>query len=140
VLAVIIGYTDRVNMSVASVVMRAELGWSQTTKGFVLSAFFVGYISFLMVGGLLASRFGGKRVLGIAVLAWSVFTLLTPFAASESLSLLIAVRIAMGIGEAAIFPATYELFGRWIPASERTGAVSRLVQRHFHWGRWRGSL
>ncbi len=126
VLAVIIGYTDRVNMSVASVVMRAELGWSQTVKGFVLSAFFVGYISFLIVGGWLSTRFGGKRVLGVAVLSWSFFTLLTPLAASQSLPLLIAVRIAMGIAEAAIFPATYELFGRWVPADERTGAVAAL--------------
>ena len=126
VLAVVIGYTDRVNMSVASVAMRAEFGWSQTTKGFVLSAFFVGYISFLIVGGWLATRFGGKRVLGVAVLTWSVFTLLTPLAASQSLPLLIAVRIAMGIGEAAIFPATYELFGRWVPASERTHAIAAL--------------
>lgn len=125
-LAVIIGYTDRVNISVASVAMRMQFGWTQTTKGLVLSAFFVGYISFLFVGGWLATRFGGKRVLGFAVLGWSVFTLLTPMAASESLPLLIAVRIAMGIGEAAIFPAAYELFGRWVPAAERTGAVAAL--------------
>ena len=125
-IAVIIGYTDRVNISVASVAMRTQFGWTQTTKGFVLSAFFVGYISFLFVGGWLATRFGGKRVLAVAVFAWSLCTLLTPLAASESLSLLIAVRIAMGIGEAAIFPATYELFGRWVPADERTGAVAVL--------------
>ncbi len=126
VLAVIIGYTDRVNMSVASVAMRTQFGWTQTTKGFVLSAFFVGYISFLFIGGWLATRFGGKRVLGVAVFIWSVCTLLTPLAASESLTVLIAVRIAMGIGEAAIFPATYELFGRWVPPVERTGAIAAL--------------
>lgn len=126
VLAVIIGYTDRVNISVASVAMRTQFGWTQTTKGFVLSAFFVGYISFLYIGGWLSTRFGGKRVLAVAVATWSVCTLLTPLAASESLPLLIAVRIAMGVGEAAIFPATYELFGRWVPAGERTGAVAAL--------------
>lgn len=126
VLAVVIGYTDRVNVSVASVAMRTQFGWTQTTKGFVLSAFFVGYISFLYVGGWLATRFGGKRVLGVAVLTWSACTLLTPIAASESLPLLIAVRIAMGVGEAAMFPAAYELFGRWVPPVERTGAIAAL--------------
>ncbi|MDB6091511.1 MAG: transporter [Gammaproteobacteria bacterium] len=126
VLAIIIGYTDRVNMSVASVAMRTQFGWTQTTKGFVLSAFFVGYISFLYVGAWLATRFGGKRVLGLAVLIWSICTLLTPIAASISMSFLIAVRIAMGIGEAAMFPATYELFGRWVPPVERTGAVAAV--------------
>ena len=60
----IIAYTDRVNISVAAVAMRDHLGWSQTQKGFVLSAFFVGYLSFMFIAGLLSARCGGKRVLG----------------------------------------------------------------------------
>jgi ACS family sodium-dependent inorganic phosphate cotransporter len=126
-LACIIAYTDRVNISVAAVAMKEDLGWSQTQKGFVLSSFFIGYMLFMFASGWLATRFGGKRVLGVAVLAWSAFTLLTPPAAALSLTALIAVRIAMGIGEAAMFPASYELFGRWIPTAERTRAVARLL-------------
>jgi ACS family sodium-dependent inorganic phosphate cotransporter len=126
-LACIIAYTDRVNISVAAVAMKEDLGWSQTQKGFVLSSFFIGYMLFMFASGWLATRFGGKRVLGVAVLAWSAFTLLTPPAAAMSLTALIAVRIAMGIGEAAMFPATYELFGRWIPLAERTRAAARLL-------------
>jgi ACS family sodium-dependent inorganic phosphate cotransporter len=126
-LACIIAYTDRVNISVAAVAMREHFGWSQTQKGFVLSAFFVGYLLFMYVAGLLASRFGGKRVLGCSVLAWSIFTLLTPPAATLSMAALIAARIGMGVGEAAMFPATYELFGRWTPPTERARAVSRML-------------
>ena len=126
-LACIIAYTDRVNISVAAVAMKEDLGWSQTEKGFVLSSFFIGYMLFMFASGWLATRFGGKRVLGLAVLAWSAFTLLTPPAAAMSLTALIAVRIAMGVGEAAMFPAAYELFGRWIPPVERTRAVARML-------------
>jgi len=132
-LALFIAYTDRVNISVAAVAMREQLGWTQTTKGFVLSAFFVGYMLFMIVSGWLASRYGGKRVLAAAVVTWSIFTLLTPWAAMHSIALLIAVRIGLGIGEAAVAPATFELFQRWIPASERTRAVAGFLSA-IPWG------
>jgi ACS family sodium-dependent inorganic phosphate cotransporter len=126
-LALFIAYTDRVNISIAAVAMREQLGWTQTTKGLVLSAFFVGYMLFMIVSGWLAHRYGGKRVLAAAVVTWSVFTLLTPWAATHSTAALIAVRVGLGIGEAAVLPAAFELFGRWVPPDERTRAVTRFL-------------
>jgi ACS family sodium-dependent inorganic phosphate cotransporter len=126
-LAMFIAYTDRVNISVASVAMREQLGWTQTVKGIVLSSFFIGYMLFMVASGWLATRFGGKRVLAISVAWWSVFTVLTPWAASISIAALVTARIALGIGEAAVMPATYELFRRWVPESERSRAVTRFL-------------
>jgi ACS family sodium-dependent inorganic phosphate cotransporter len=126
-LALFIAYTDRVNISVAAVAMREQLGWTQTTKGFVLSAFFVGYMLFMIVSGWLSYRYGGKRVLAAAVIIWSAFTLLTPWAATHSTAILIAVRIGLGVGEAAVLPAAFELLGRWAPPHERTRAVTRFL-------------
>lgn len=119
-LASAIGYSDRVNLSVAAISMQQHFAWSQTMKGSVLAAFFVGYLAFMIVGGWLAAKFGGRRVLGYAVLWWSVWTLLTPLAAETSLPVLIAARIAIGAGEAMLFPATYDLGARWMPRSETT--------------------
>ena len=126
-LGCIIAYTDRVNISVAAIAMKDHFGWSQTQKGLVLAAFFVGYLLFMFVAGLLANRLGGKRVLGYSVLAWSIFTLLTPPAATLSIAVLVAGRIGMGVGEAGMFPATYELFGRWVPPTERARAVAFMT-------------
>ena len=120
----VLAYTDRVNISVAAVAMREQFGWSQGVKGLVLSAFFVGYLLFMVASGVLATRFGGRRVLAVAVVWWSVFTLLTPMAAATSLTMLIMARVALGLGEAAVLPASYELFGRWVPAQERSRAVA----------------
>ncbi len=125
--AVFVCYIDRVNISVAVIAMQDEFGWSETTKGWVLSSFFIGYMLFMAPSGWIANRIGGKFVLGVAVLWWSVFTILTPGAAFISLPILIATRIAMGLGEAAMFPAAYNLYGRWIPADERSRAVALLV-------------
>ncbi len=80
--SVFICYIDRVNISVAIIPMAKEFGWSMQTQGIVLSAFFAGYLLLQIVGGRLADRFGGKMVLAVGVLAWSLFTLLTPPAAA----------------------------------------------------------
>src|SRR5690606_14500164 len=125
--ACLICYIDRVAISVAVLAMQETYGWSETIKGMVLSAFFVGYLLFQVPSGYLANRLGGRIVLGAAVLWWSVCTLITPLAAALSLGLLIVARVAMGLGEAAMFPGAYNLFSRWTLPTERARAVSLLL-------------
>ena len=124
-LAMVIAYTDRVNISVAAIQMQDDLGWSDATKGLVLSSFFIGYFFFQVLGGWLANRYGGKVVLGVAVILWSGFTLLTPLAAfTGSLVLLLGARILLGVGEASVAPAVLNLFSRWVPPEERARTVA----------------
>ena len=125
--AVFISYIDRTNISVAAIQMKEQFGWNETTKGYVLSSFFVGYLALMAASGALANRFGGKIVLGIAVIWWSAFTMLTPAAALVSLPMLIAARIALGAGEAAVFPASINIVGRWVPVEHRAQAVALLT-------------
>jgi ACS family sodium-dependent inorganic phosphate cotransporter len=125
--AVFISYIDRTNISVAAIAMKDELGWTETDKGSVLSAFFVGYLLLMVVSGALANRYGGWLVLGIAVLWWSAWTMLTPPAAMMSLSALIVARIALGLGEAAVFPASINLIGRWVPVERRSRATALII-------------
>jgi len=122
--ATFISYIDRTNISVASIAMKEQFAWTETTKGFVLSSFFIGYMLLQVVSGTLANKYGGKLVLGIAVLWWSLFTVLTPPAASLSLPALIGARIALGLGEAAVFPASVNMVGRWVPPAYHTRAVA----------------
>ncbi len=122
--SILICYIDRVNISVAIIPMAKQFGWTDTQRGLVLSAFFVGYMVTQLLGGSLAARFGGKTVLGFGVVWWSLFTLLTPFSAMASFPVLIATRIAMGVGEGVAFPATYNLLGRWVPALERSRSAA----------------
>ncbi len=123
-LATVICYVDRVSMSVAVIPMADELHWDGTTKGVVLSAFFIGYMLAMVPGGWLAGRYGGRLVLGVALILWSLFTLVTPLAAALSFAGLITARIGMGLGEAATFPAAVNLFARWLPVTERSRAVA----------------
>ena len=125
-LAVFICYIDRVNISVAIIPMAADLGWDKTTQGWVMSSFFLGYLITMIFGGWLADRFGGKKVLAVGVLLWSLFTMVTPPAASVGLLLLLIVRVAMGMGEAVTFPSIYSLVGRWMPADERSRSIGLI--------------
>ena len=125
--AVFIAYIDRTNISVGSIAMQAEFGWSETQKGGVLSAFFIGYLPLMVLAGVLANRYGGKVVLGFAVVWWSLWTLFTPPAAYMSLTALVAARIALGLGEAAVFPAAMNMIGRWVPAEQRSRAVALVT-------------
>ena len=123
-LSVFICYIDRVNISVAIIPMSEDLGWSLQTQGLVLSSFFVGYLLLQVVGGRLADRYGGKMVLGVGVLVWSLFTVLTPPAAFMGIGFLILARICMGMGEAVTFPSIYSIYARWVPTGERAKAVA----------------
>jgi len=123
-LSTFICYIDRVNISVAIIPMAEQFGWSDTQRGLVLSSFFAGYMVTQVLGGWLAQKWGGKFVLGFGVLWWSAFTILTPLSAMTSFPVLIATRIAMGLGEGVAFPSVYHMFGRWVPAKERSRAAS----------------
>ena len=123
-LSTFICYIDRVNISVAIIPMAKQFGWSDTERGLVLSSFFAGYLITQVLGGWLAQKLGGKAVLGFGVLWWSVFTIITPLSAFTSFPVLIAARIAMGLGEGVAFPSVYHMFGRWVPARERSRAAS----------------
>ena len=123
-LAVSICYIDRVNISVAIIPMQEQFEWSEFQIGIILSSFYFGYMFTLIVGGYLADKYGGKKVLGYGLLIWSFFTIITPFFAYSGLWWLIFIRILMGLGEGITFPSWHAIYARWIPFNERTRAVA----------------
>ncbi|KAM1182227.1 hypothetical protein ACFX2I_000652 [Malus domestica] len=115
---------DRVNMSIAILPMAQEFNWNSATVGLIQSSFFWGYLLTQILGGILADKIGGKRVLGFGVIWWSVATILTPIAAKISLPFLLIMRAFMGIGEGVAMPAMNNILSKWIPVSERSRALS----------------
>jgi ACS family sodium-dependent inorganic phosphate cotransporter len=126
-LATAICYVDRVNISIAIIPLARDRGYDAAATGLILSSFFWGYIGPQMLGGWLSDRFGGKRVLAIGVLLWSLGTLLTPAAAEVSFAMLLVMRAVLGLGESVHFPTVHSLAARWTIASERSRAISLYV-------------
>ena len=105
----IIGYSDRSNLSLCIVPMQREHGFDDAAVGVALSGFFMGYVCTQIAGGYFALRYGPKVTLTFAVFAWSLSTLLTPLAASGGLGLLLAARVAIGMGEGFCLPCLHAL-------------------------------
>jgi len=140
-------YAMRVNLSVAAIKMAEDFQWcgngtehndtltddmmslgNSTSgsggncglKGTILGSFFFGYIATQILGGYFATKWGGKHVYGVGVLMTSILTLLTPWAAETSNTVLIILRIAEGFFEGVTYPAFHSILGRWVPLHERT--------------------
>ncbi|WVZ98788.1 hypothetical protein U9M48_044173 [Paspalum notatum var. saurae] len=124
---------DRVVMSVAVVPMAAQYGWSSSFVGIVQSSFLWGYVFSSMVGGALADKYGGKKVMAGAAALWSLATILTPWAASRSTIMLLAVRALFGLAEGVAFPTMSTFLPKWFPIHERATAVG-ISMGGFHLG------
>src|ERR1035441_905747 len=113
-----VAYLDRTNISVAGIQIGREFAISNTRLGWVFSAFLIGYASFQIPAGLLARRFGPRRVLAVGGVWWGIFTALTalvPPRIGGAVLLLIVVRFALGAGEATMYPSTSQFVERWFP-------------------------
>ena len=126
VLAVYICMIDRIAISIAIIPMAEDNGWSPTVQGAVMSAFFLGYVTLQVPAGYLSDRYGGKWVLGLGVLFWSLFTLLTPASAALGITVLLACRFLMGVAEAVTWPSIYSLYSRWVHPDRRASAVGLM--------------
>ncbi|XP_031342397.1 sialin-like isoform X2 [Photinus pyralis] len=128
-------YALRANLSIAIVDMTAQkesvlengtiihvrdFDWDSKKQGFVLSSFFYGYILTQMIGGWLASKFGGKHIFGLGIASTAALTVITPFVAKQSFYFLLAVRIAEGICEGVTYPCIHDVWSKWAPPLERS--------------------
>lgn len=125
-----ITYLDRVNISTAAPHIRHDLSLSNTQLGLVLSAFAIPYAFFQVFGGLLADRYGPRKLLCAVGAVWGLSTVATGFA--SGMVTLFAARLALGFGEGAAFPGATQAMSRWLPADQRgfgqgiTHAFARL--------------
>lgn len=116
----LMSYIDRSLMPMALPFIGQEFHLSPTVMGAVVSAFFIGYASMQIPGGLIADRFGARNSITLGVAFWSLFSLLT--GAATSLTNLIWVRIFFGLGEGLHPPAAFKALSAWFSSAERARA------------------
>lgn len=123
-----ISYAQRGALSVAVAQttpgsMSEALQLSKASTGILLSAFFWVYSFMQMPAGWLVDRFGVKRAYSFGFLFWSLASALTSVA--HGLFTLIGLRVALGAGQAIIFPATARAVANWFQQRER-GTVTAI--------------
>jgi ACS family glucarate transporter-like MFS transporter len=117
-----VAYLDRTNVSIAGIEIGKEFAIGNVRLGWIFSAFLIGYAGFQIPAGMLARRLGPRRVLGLLGAWWGFFislTALIPPHTGNALLILVAVRFALGAGEATMYPAASQFVERWFPVEER---------------------
>ncbi|USK60867.1 MFS transporter [Peribacillus asahii] len=120
-----LSYLDRMAMNVGIVEIAKDFNLSPSVMGVVLSSFFAGYALMQLPGGWLADKFGSRKVIAIAILFWSIFTVLTGMA--WSLMSMIMIRFMFGLGEGAYPAASSKAIADVFPKSERTSAQTIMM-------------
>jgi len=123
-LAIFINYVDRGNLATAGPLMKDELHLSASQFGLLLSAFFWTYVPGQIVAGWMVEKFNAYRTYALGLALWSISTALTGVA--SGFSLLIALRLLLGIGESVAFPCSSQLIAQHLP-QHRLGAANGLV-------------
>src|ERR1022692_1844592 len=127
----VVTYIDRVCISFAAPLIRADLHLSQVQMGYAFSAFAWTYALFEIPGGFLGDWIGARRVLLRIVLWWSFFTAATGWA--WSFASLAVTRSLFGAGEAGCFPNLTKTFTIWLPHHERVRAQG-IMWLSARWG------
>ncbi|WP_409308109.1 MFS transporter [Pectobacterium sp. B1J-3] len=116
-LAIAINYIDRTVLSAAAPHLISELHLTPEMMGFIMAAFFWSYSLLQIPAGWFADRFGQKKGLGLAVAWWSIAT--SAMGLATGFKSLLALRVALGVGEAAAYPSNAGIAAKWFPDRER---------------------
>ena len=123
-MAYIMAYIDRVNVSFASLQMNADLGFSATVYGLGGGLFFVGYALFEIPSGMMASRFGPRHWLARIMITWGLLAVGMMFI--QTAAQFYTMRFLLGAAEAGFFPGMIYYLSGWFPRAFRGRAVSRI--------------
>ncbi|MGC8657644.1 MAG: MFS transporter, partial [Desulfomonilaceae bacterium] len=91
--------------------MKDGLQLSYTQLGLIGTGNFIGYLIMAIVGGFLASRFGSRVVISLALALMGVTMILTGF--SDSFEFAFGSRLLTGLGNGAAFVPAMALASAW---------------------------
>ena len=108
-----INYVDRGALATAGPNIQHDLNLTNTQYGMLFSAFFWVYALIQIPVGALAERYGAHRVLTAGLVVWATATALTGI--TSGFSMLIALRMMLGLGESVGFPTVSKLLAAVVP-------------------------
>ncbi len=113
-----IGYIDRLALSVVAPVVKREFGFTNEQYGLITWGFLLTYALGQLLLGPVIDRLGSKRSLSLGVTWWSIAGV--AHALGQGVGSFLAARAFLGITEAVNFPAAYKVVAEWFPRAERS--------------------
>jgi len=106
-------FVDRVSISTAAPLIKADLKISNTQLGLAFSAFAIPYALFQLIGGWIGDRVGPRLMLTTCCTMVAISTAL--MGAVTGVASLFLLRLALGFGEGAGFPTATRAMANWTP-------------------------
>ncbi|ATU72724.1 Hexuronate transporter [Gluconacetobacter sp. SXCC-1] len=116
---------DRQAMTLSAPRIQEQFGFSLIQMSTIVACVLWTYALLQIPAGALVNHFGPRRTLFLACLAWSVATIMTPFAGSFMGFL--AIRLAMGAGQSPDWSSSIVTIDNWFRRGERARANSILL-------------
>src|SRR5467141_997901 len=114
-------YMDRNVLGVLRVTLQHDLGWNEIDYGNLVVVFQAAYALGMLMVGWLIDRLGTRLGYALAMIFWSLASMGT--ALGSTLTSFAVSRLALGFGEAAVFPASIKAVAEWFPKKERALAT-----------------
>lgn len=122
--ATTINYIDRQVIGILKPTLQGELGWSEIDYGMIVFWFQAAYAIGLLACGPVIDRVGSRLGYAAAITLWSLAAV--AHALVRSPGGFAVARFALGLGEAANFPAAIKSVAEWFPKKERALAAGIL--------------
>ena len=119
--ATTINYIDRQIIGILKPTLEGEFGWSEIDYANIVFWFQVAYAAGLLLTGRVLDRIGVRRGYAMAIVLWSLAAM--AHALGRGVASFSIARIALGLGEAANFPAAIKAVSEWFPKKERAFAT-----------------
>ncbi len=123
--ASVIAYLTRHSLAVANTTIQTELKINNEDFGWLYAAFSAGYFLFQIPGGWVGQRYGGRLVLPVLAILWSLMTYATAFV--PTFVGLLVVRFLFGLAQAGLVPNQALVVRNWISDAGRGIASSVMV-------------
>lgn len=118
----ILNYLDRINIGIAQIQFKSDLGFSDAAYGFGAGLLFVGYVVFEIPSNLMLDRIGVRKTFLRIMVAWGILSTMTMFVRTPMQFYL--VRFLIGVAEAGFTPGIFLYLSYWFPARRRARMTS----------------
>jgi MFS family permease len=121
-LCYVFAFLDRINIGIAQLDMKHDVGFSDLTYSIGAGIFFLGYVLMEVPSNLLLARIGVKRTFSRIMILWGLIAAGTAFVTLPSH--LYTVRFFLGLAEAGLYPGVIFYLTRWYPVERRAKVIA----------------